>query len=399
MRAILRILIILAFATILASPCMAVKRITVKQLNQILIDARSMPDEVVARSLSGLELTQRLSIQNLSRIRPTLPGPQSLRALAAVADASAFLNLPAEEIPRDAPLDKDGQQKLLTLASDYVEKTLAKLPNFFATEAITLFEDTPAGVENGLPVSYQPMHYESKTNANVYYRAGKEVMESRAGEITENEQLVSAGSGLLSSGEFGPVLKTVLTDSQKGKLTWSHWELSIDPNSAAAPPIAVFRYAVPRKESHYKIKVELSGASKPSQSRPGYHGEIAIDPSSGTILRLTLLADTTDDDSLSAADMMVEYGSVDIGGKSYICPLRSVAIVKATLEALMYSPGAAAIIGSSNKGGGAANLDIPHKDQNNQTLLNDVTFEHYHLLRSDAKILTPADLNDDGPNP
>jgi hypothetical protein len=65
----------------------------------------------------------------------------------------------------------------------------------------------------------------------------------------------------------------------------------------------------------------------------------------------------------------------------------------------MYSPGAAAIIGSSNKGGGAANLDIPHKDQNNQTLLNDVTFEHYHLLRSDAKILTPADLNDDGPNP
>ena len=55
-----------------------------------------------------------------------------------------------------------------------------------------------------------------------------------------------------------------------------------------------------------------------------YHGEIGIDPGSGTILRLVLEADPAFGSLTERADIMVEYGSVAIGGETYTCPVRSV---------------------------------------------------------------------------
>jgi hypothetical protein len=69
-----------------------------------------------------------------------------------------------------------------------------------------------------------------------------------------------------------------------------------------------------------------------------YHGEIAVDPDDGTIVRLTLLADLDQGDlstlleesvegtPLSRADIVVEYDPVEIGGKVYFCPTRSIAV-------------------------------------------------------------------------
>ncbi len=391
----------LLFLVMTAIPALAAKRVTIKQLDQSLTDAlaSSTSEKDILRLLSQVELTERMSLTNLQHWQTKMPGASSRQALTVLVDSSSFLKPAAEAIPNDPPLDKDAQQKLLAAALDYVDKTLSKLPNFFATESITLFEDTPASSQyGGSAVAYRPIHYESQTNATVLYRGGKEVMETPAGQITEDDQLVSAASGLLSSGQFGPVLKTVLTDAQKGKLTWSHWESATASGPAQkagdASRVAVFNYSVPRKESHYKVKVELGDESKPRQSRPGYQGEIGINPADGTILRLILRAEKTDDDSFSRADMMIEYGNVDIGGKSYVCPVRSIAIVNVDqrAESVTSSP-------SQAYGRGAPPLDHRNQDGSRQTLLNDITFQQYHLLRSDAKILTPADTNDDGTNP
>ena len=58
-----------------------------------------------------------------------------------------------------------------------------------------------------------------------------------------------------------------------------------------------------------------------------YHGEMGIDPDSGTILRLVLEADPDLGSSIRAFwTFMVEYGSVAIGEKRYTCPVRSVSI-------------------------------------------------------------------------
>jgi len=47
------------------------------------------------------------------------------------------------------------------------------------------------------------------------------------------------------------------------------------------------------------------------QRKSGYSGEIAIDPSSGTILRLVLKSDLQRG-PMTLADMMVEYGPTEL---------------------------------------------------------------------------------------
>jgi hypothetical protein len=56
----------------------------------------------------------------------------------------------------------------------------------------------------------------------------------------------------------------------------------------------------------------------------GYQGEVAIDPATGTIPRLTVQADLAFDSTIFRGDIMVEYGPVEIDGKTYTCPIRRV---------------------------------------------------------------------------
>ena len=90
-----------------------------------------------------------------------------------------------------------------------------------------------------------------------------------------------------------------------------------------------------------------------------YQGQIAVDPSKGTILRLVLRVDPKPTDPFVNTDVVVEYGPVKIGGKTYICPVRSVAL----------------------------SLGLPFRTTEPdgkrllQTMLNDVAFEKYRLFR------------------
>ncbi len=105
---------------------------------------------------------------------------------------------------------------------------------------------------------------------------------------------------------FGPVLATVLVDAAQGKLAWSHWE------QVAAAPLAVFRFAVPREKSHYEVEfccvTADNGSYRVFRQFSGYHGEMAVDPATGAILRLTLEADLKPADKIVRSDILVEYG-------------------------------------------------------------------------------------------
>jgi hypothetical protein len=58
----------------LASHAWAAKRVTVDQLEQILNASRYNTDAEVARHLSDLELTERMSSTRLARWKAALPG-------------------------------------------------------------------------------------------------------------------------------------------------------------------------------------------------------------------------------------------------------------------------------------------------------------------------------------
>jgi VWFA-related protein len=353
---------VLLLLAAMALPAFGARRVTVEQLQQLLLTAGGKPDEEVARQLTGLELSERATTARLAQWKAELPGPKAQQALVALVDESAFLDLPAAELPALATPDFATQRRIMSAAVEYVGKTIPKLPNFFATRSTSSYEDTPQ--EHGLGriefTGYQPMHSVGNSAATVLYRDGKEIVDAGAatGKKAEPE-----AQGLTTWGVFGPILGTVLVDAAKSTLAWSHWE------QTSAGPLAVFRYAVPREKSNYEVKFAVGRYVL--RKLTGYHGELAIDPASGAILRLTVEADTKTADAIDKADILVEYGPVEIGGKTYICPLKSVSISQA--------PVIHAALGYYFSG------TFPGT---RQTLLNDVAFGQYHLFRAEARILT-----------
>jgi VWFA-related protein len=364
-------LAIAALAAALTVPAGAVERVTVAQLEQAVTASHGRPDLEVAQQLSGLELTERLSRTRFAQLLADLPGEKCQQQLVALADSSEFLNLPATEIPSTAAPDAAAQRQMMALVVNYVTRTVHQLPNFFATRETTRFEDRPQ-----VTYGYLPLHFVGKLSKSVVYRDGQEMVEAGA---TKAKGQQPEAQGLVSWGEFGPILSTVLLDAAQSKLAWSHWE------QGANGPEAVFGYSVPGQKSHYWVQTCCTeGVSEdPSgitRERAGYHGEMAVDPATGSIVRLTAVADLTVGERLTKAGIMVEYGAVDVGGKSLICPKRSVAL--STMRYAHISNGAHSAF-----------------DQDPlQTFVNDVAFEQYHQLRGEARILT-SENDEPGGNP
>lgn len=349
-------------------------RISAEQLSQFMEAAAGKSDAELAKQIANLELTDRLDSASLSRFEASLPGEQSRRALLADADFAAFLKPAPSSAQLPPPPSQDEQIQMLRSATDFATLTIRRMPNFFATREVTRFADTPARQVMGRFYSYEPLHAVDRLHATVLYRDGKQVLDAQEEKRTSAE---SSKSGLVTNGEFGPILATVLTDASRTAVTWSRWE------PGAASPAAVFRFAVPRDKSHYEVQyccVRRSSAVSTYKQISAYHGEISIDPATGAILRIVIQADLKDSYPLVRADLLVEYGPVEIGEKAYICPLRSVAILKAYTEAPDADSQLPQLAGSPSAPGSSRDLPV-------QTMINDIGFSQYHLFRSETRII------------
>lgn len=358
---------LLAAAVVHPATATDLKQVTVEQLEQAVAVDKGKPDADLALELAAMELTERLSAARLARLDAEAPGGKAQQALQALADESVFLDLPAADISRDAAPDRAQKIAILNRAIDFVGKTVPRLPNFFATRDTTRFEDTPAErsrfASDSIP--YQPPHAVDSSSVIVLYRDGHELVEDEAAQTdAKKKKHKPARHELSTAGEFGPILTTVVGDAVHGQVTWSHWE------QAAAGQLAVFRYTVPKEASHYAVTVP--GIGQETQETPAYHGEIAVKPADGSILRMTMQAELKPAGSVARADLMVDYGPVEIGGKPYICPVRSVALSRVRMIHRLLNDARTlnAVFGPF------------------QTRLNDVVFKEYHLFRVEMRILT-----------
>jgi hypothetical protein len=355
--------------------------VTVAQLQQWLVASGGVSDSELARQLSSLKLTEPLGSQELAAMMAELRGKKSRQALTAIADVSEFLDPPEAELPADAPPDTTTQTRMLSLTESYLRKTLPELPDFTATRTVVDYEEemhyseyvTVASYDNDPQysdydnrIANKPLQLSDRYKEKVLYRDGHEVTNA---ELQKNKSRGPEDRYLITRGTFGPLLGWVgdaiaVPDS----LTWSRWEHS------ANELLAVFRYQVPVEKSRFQIKgccLPDGGEVKGFIKTTGYSGEITIDPRSGAILRLVFRADLTAIPPLVRSDIMVEYGPVDIGGKSYICPLRSVSRWRGR--------SVIPLMGSNGKLGNFG----PYV-----TALNDMTFDDYHIFRSESRILS-----------
>ena len=341
---------------------LAATHINVEQLEHMLAGERNHPDAKVAKKLSNLELTERATSARLTRWETDFPGKQTHEALLALADASAFLNLPAADIPSLPTPDAATQKQILSRAIDYVKSTTHKLPNFLARRTTTRFDDGPNmlieiisdGPQDNKP---RPFRTDSSTESTVTYLNGLEVQDASADDPIETQSLTT---GLTTSGEFGPILTTVAGDATHGQVFWSHWE------QGPTGPRAVLRYSIPQEQSHYAVSLGTAMESGKAQF-PAYHGEIAVDPTTGAILRVTMEAELHPSHQIFKSSVLVEYGPVPIAGRNYTCPVRGVALSTIYRFSAEDKPDRKA---------------IPFV-----TYLNDVSFTHYHVFRADVRIV------------
>jgi hypothetical protein len=352
---------------------LVIQSVSVAQLEQTLAASRAASDADLALQLTALELTERLSTAQLTSLSNALPGEKSRLALMLLADKSVFHDPPAADIPPDPAPDAAATRQMLVHIVNYVNTTLRQLPNLIASREITSFEDRPAQDildSNGVvSLSYQPLHFVGKSIHDVTFRDRKEFVED-ASRKDKKDQAV----GLVTTGEFGPILTVVVGDALKGKIVWERWERSANGR------VAVFRYMVPDDKSNYRLQFccvpngldSANGQPKMQDfdARASYQGEIAFDPNDGSILRMTLEADMPRTGMVPHAGIAIDYGAVEIGGRPSICPIRSVSSLQAHIA----------------QQHGMASQEFNHVPVKN--FLNDIVFDHYRRFGSESRILT-----------
>lgn len=350
--------------------------VTIQQFEQFLSASNPRRDSKLAGQLAGFELTERAGSARFAHWLKQIPGKRSRQALIPFADLSAFEDLPAADLPPDPTPDLETQRAIFARIVDYVVRTRPKLPNFSALRSTTRFEiATPAQIRTEEEVARtftmgrektaylalgrarpgsgggQWLFFTASSSRRVTYRDGREIS-ANGSDSSLSDSLLPR---LSSIGEFGPILSVVVGDAVHGKVAWSHWEPGVEK------PLAVFRYSVPQAASHYAVADSPTGDS----TFPAYHGEIAVDSDTGAIFRITLLAERNST-QMSESGIVVEYGPVSIAGKSYTCPIHSIALSRAAL----------------GQGNGA-----PYTPDLARTFLNDVSFTDYHVFRTEMRIL------------
>ena len=209
---------------------------------------------------------------------------------------------------------------MLSKTSEYLENTIRKLPDLFAKQTTVRYQETPMYLEGSSSINYQPLHVTDSWTTTVRYRNGFEMAEAKPPKHKPNDP------ELITYGIFGPVLKDVLARIDKnGGLTWNRW----NKDRAAAWLSSATPF--PWTGSLYEVRLCClpdGDGNEAFQRYAAYHVDIAIDPESGVILRLQFRDDLESTTPQTRSDIMIEYGPVEIGGKTYFCPTRSVSIVR-----------------------------------------------------------------------
>jgi VWFA-related protein len=364
------------------NPRPGIEKVTVAQLEELV---RAQTD--LQRKLANLELTERLSTPRLDGLLSVIHSERERQALTADADLSLALAPPADEIVNRSPPPVEEQRAILRRTFDYLKNAIPKLPDFYALRNTVRFEE-PAERDNDIwkmPHQDQTLRFATSEHATVRYRNGHEVDEKKQKRGKSPVVRGVRARDLETWGTFGPILAYVLTAaaSSPSTLIWRRWERSTNGD------LAVFSY----RAASTNIAPEITYCCLPEgdgttlyRNKADTYGEFAVNPETGAIMRIVINADLNEerdpDVPLIRSQVMVEYGPVELGGKTYICPQRSVEISRGRSERELYEWGMVFSLYSYF-----------------ETMINDVTFGGYHKFGSEFRILPGFDETDETKSP
>jgi hypothetical protein len=350
----MRKLLVLFAMGLTALPLFAGRKVTVEQLRQTLVGVHGQSDKKIAKQIADLELTERLSRAEFDEISKTLPGPRSRTVLLGITDASAFLDPPPSERIADPAPDEVAQRQMLVKAAQFAVEESEQLPALQGIRSTNHFQDVRVypysnKIEYYTPGSFRLLEHQFDDVAvapggdELLDQADKDLDQRMAkkpqplmymtifgyqtiwGNITWGLPNLTQ-AGMKATGAFGPWLQAVTGDVPDAHAEWAYWE------RAGSGKLAVFRFQIPQESSHYTIEYYfapnplLSREGRQYTAEPEYHGEIAIDPASGQVVRIVVICDFAKGEPMSKASFALTYGPVEIGGETYVLPIRGVSI-------------------------------------------------------------------------
>jgi len=402
---------LLLLLALLSQPAFAAHKVSTDELRQMLSALHGTSDKKIAKKISDLELTERLSRGEFDALIATLPGKRSQTALLALADAAAFRDPSAREMLNDTPPAPQAQREILMRAVQFAEDQADRIPNFVAIRSMAHFQDVRVfpysnKVEYYTPGSFRLLDREAD---DVRCSAGgDEVMEEPDKDLDKQTSRQAqplmhmtiwgyhtiwgnltwdipnlAPAGLKPTGAFGPWVQAVTGDVPGANFDWAYWE------AASAGRLAVFRFDIPAESSHYTIEYDftpnrqnpfISSADHKYIGTPGYHGEIAVDPATGQVARIVVICDFSPGEELSAASIELEFGPVTIDGQTYLLPVRGVSVSRLSLATHHYLFDSGASIGEQS-------------DDFAVTSMDDLTFSDYRVYKPRVKIVPLKSLD------
>jgi hypothetical protein len=335
------ILILLSVAT----PAWAARKITAQQLEEMLTSFQQAKktDTEVATELKQVELTEELTPSAIGRMLINLPGMLSTEQISVLEIRSAVLAPPAADLPSGAPPNSAEQKAMLNQAVDYITKSYAQLPHLSANRLSLRYQDNMDAVQNssrtggtwispGLQSENQFVHYIDSANTPVESQNGAEIVSTVKDRTRWGENRETALQGP------APALGAVMQEAQAtGKINWLRWETVYGKRTA------VFSFAVDKKKSHYAVnyccfpKTDQTGSASTGlqsgsvqfytswenfKATVPYHGELFVDPSDGTVLRLIVEAEFKPFQLVQREDQRIDYDRVTVDGRTRVLPVR-----------------------------------------------------------------------------
>jgi len=364
-------LICILVAFMLATPAWAAKKITVRQLNDLLdsFQRDKKTDVAAATELKQIELSEELTLAAMNKIAGLAPGKFSLEQIYVLEARSAMLPPPPSDLPATAAPDAAAQKIILDKAADYATKYYSQLPPWTATKATLRFQDDMKAIDacsglvgcaqgsvssNSFTHQASFIHYINSTEKAVVSEHGSEKLP------LEKDKTPWGANGMIAIEEPDLSLGAVLQEAQTaGSLQWLRWEL------VNGKPAAVFSFKVPMANSQFAVNIccfpkstdtgrarfynstdanvvagmEASGNGgggavgdfqtntsydQRFKARVPYHGEIFVDPATGIVLRLITQAEFKASDNVQQEDTRIDYGPVKVGAKAMVLPIRTV---------------------------------------------------------------------------
>ncbi len=194
----------------------------------------------------------------------------------------------------------------------YAETYEAGLPNFLCTQVTTHFTSGRKHEKwrKGDTVTAQLSYSNGKEHSNIQYINNKPAP----------PHVRPFRWALSTSGEFGAVLVRIFDSDSEAKFDWKGWQ------ELEGKRLASFAFSVAKENS--TLQLSSFGVS----AVVAYQGAVWVDQASGHVLKIVEEAlDIPEELLMEQINRVVQYGNVEISGKTYVLPVRA-EIVDTTRE-------------------------------------------------------------------